>query len=258
MSESRPSPSRRRVLVLWGDGINCESALARAFAQAGAPVELEHVNDFLRRADLGPFGVLAFPGGFSFGDELRSGRILAEKLRTALGERLADFHARGGLTLGICNGFQVLVRLGIFGADVSLARNAGPETGPDFIDRWVEVEVSPAARQSPWLRHGPDRVWMPIRHGEGRLVAESATSAFRQPALRYRSDPNGSLDRVAGLLDRSGQVFGLMPHPEAATHAFLHPLGVPEPEANAAALLGWFDSATRLDGPDEVSPGGHS
>lgn len=252
------SEPRRRVLVLWGDGINCEHALARAFAQAGAAVELEHVNDFLKRGDLGPFGVLGFPGGFSFGDELRSGRILAEKLRVALGERLAEFHARGGLTLGICNGFQVLVRLGLFGADVSLARNAGPETGTDFIDRWCEVEVTAEARLSPWLRTGPARVWMPIRHGEGRLVADPLTSAFREPALRYRTDPNGSAGRIAGLLDRSGQVFGLMPHPEAATHGFLHPLGVADPEANAAALLGWFDSATRLDGPDAVSPGGHS
>jgi phosphoribosylformylglycinamidine (FGAM) synthase-like amidotransferase family enzyme len=237
--------TRRRVLVLWGDGINCENELARCFQQVGSEVELCHVNRFLQAAELGPFGLLCVPGGFSFGDELRSGRILAEKLRATLMPTLAAFHARGGLTLGVCNGFQVLVRLGLFGDDVSLARNHGPATGEAFVDTWVEVELARGARRSPWLAASPDRVWLPIRHGEGRLVAPCATSPHRRPALTYRTDPNGSLDRVAGLFDATGQIFGLMPHPEAATHPFLHPLGV-DGENNAAGVLSWLESATQV------------
>jgi phosphoribosylformylglycinamidine synthase subunit PurQ / glutaminase len=215
----------RNVLVLMGDGINSENELARAFTDAGASVHKLHVNQLLKDPSvLRSYGVLALPGGFSFGDELRSGKILAEKVKDILSQELTKFLAADGRVIGICNGFQVLAQLGAFDwathrRSFTLAHN----NHGTFQDRWVRMEISPDAQaKSPWFKGLSGELLLPVRHGEGRIVRDEAIELPFSP-LRYETDINGSYDRCAGLLSADGRIFGLMPHPEVATHAFLHP-----------------------------------
>jgi phosphoribosylformylglycinamidine synthase subunit PurQ / glutaminase len=230
-----------RVCVVTGCGINADEELALGFTMAGAEASRVHVTDLVDRPSLlAGFRILAFPGGFSFGDHLGSGRVFAALVKKRLGAALRAYVSDGGLVIGICNGFQVLAKLGIlpdlsgtWTQEVSLAHN---DSGK-FEDRWVRAAAEP---RSPclWTR-GLTAVDMPVRHGEGKLVAGSpeilaGIRRGRLAALRYASrsggapaypeNPNGSIDDIAGLCDRSGRVFGLMPHPEA----FLFPENHPE------------------------------
>jgi phosphoribosylformylglycinamidine synthase len=200
-----------------------------------------HVNDLVNApARLAVYRVIAFPGGFSFGDHLGSGKVFATLVRNRLRPAVEEFVSGGGLVIGICNGFQILVKMGIlpnlsgtWDQEVSLV----PNDSGKFEDRWVRVSVDPA---SPclWTR-GLDTVDLPVRHGEGKFVAGSPgilaeVRSRRLAALRYVSrnggaprypeNPNGSVDDIAGISDRTGRVFGLMPHPEA----FLFPENHPE------------------------------
>lgn len=182
---------------------------------------------------------LALPGGFSFGDELGSGQILAMKLRHGLSQELARFTQEHRPIIGICNGMQVLVKLGLLPRgqlkqeEATMASNAGGS----FQDRWVRVEVDPTSvchwtrwrleDFSRWSREG--RLQLPIRHGEGRVLPRSPElpetwASQGLVALRYLEDVNGSAGRIAGLTDPSGTVLGLMPHPEAATRMALWPV----------------------------------
>ncbi|MFW5688503.1 MAG: phosphoribosylformylglycinamidine synthase subunit PurQ [Spirochaetota bacterium] len=222
-----------RTLLLTGYGINADRELAHAFSIAGAAVEPVHVNDLLS-GDAGSrlladAAILAIPGGFSYGDHVGSGMMLAHRLR-ALRGALDRFRADGGLTLGICNGFQVLVKLGILpdlgGAweqEVSLVHN---DAGI-FEDSWVTVAFSPAC-DSPWVS-GLTRLDVPIRHGEGRFVTADDRILDRlerenRVALRYSGrNPNGSTAGIAGIVDTTGSVLGMMPHPEAFLAPVNHP-----------------------------------
>lgn len=205
-----------KVLVLSGDGINCERETCAAFKSVGAEAVIVHVNYFLSNPDaLKGFKVLALPGGFSFGDEVRSGLVLARKLQDQLKAKLDDFIAEGGFVIGICNGFQVLCQLGVFG-DVTLSKNRQGT----FIDRWVEVDC--VNNDSAWFKNLSGKTLrLPIRHAEGRLVL-GENPKFTS-VLRYLDDVNGSYEQCAGIVDESGQVLGLMPHPEAALEPWLHP-----------------------------------
>lgn len=221
--------TKLRALVLSGDGINCEIETAAATRESGFLTETLHVNDFLKvqGRGLNEASLLVLPGGFSFGDELGSGKILALKLRHGLGEVLTKFIDRGGAVLGTCNGFQVLTRLGVFGPGVVLTQN---EQG-HFINRWVGLEITGKSIFTDFLKaSGMNRLELPIRHGEGRLVFADeniAQAALRSGAiaLRYESDVNGSWERAAGLSAFQGRVLGLMPHPEAFWTEELHPWG---------------------------------
>ena len=241
--------SRPTVGVLVGLGINADRELAAAFERAGARVEPLHVNALL--ADPGLIercAVLAFPGGFSYGDHVGSGLMLAHRMR-ALREQLDAHHARGGLTIGVCNGFQVLVKMGVLpNLDGSWARTATlvHNTHGEFEDSWVTVERDPRCT-SPWVA-GISRIDLPVRHGEGRFAVDSeqtlaALEDAGQVALRYAGrNPNGSIARIAGITDPSGRVFGLMPHPEAFLSAVNHPhrrWGSPEPPSG----IGFFRNA---------------
>ncbi len=215
----------KNAIVLGGDGINCHRETAAACEMVGFSVDLLHVNDFLQSPErwLNRARLLVLPGGFSFGDELGSGRILALKLRGRAGSQLDRFLDNGGAMLGICNWFQVLVAMEIFGRSVALAHNANG----GFIDRWVTLNIT---GESIFTKHLPrtTRLELPIRHGEGRLVCtdDAAWSTFRDSqalVLSYASDVNGSRDQVAGLSAREGRVLGLMPHPEAFWSSELHP-----------------------------------
>ena len=227
------------AIVVTGYGFNADAELAEAFRLAGARSIRAHLSDLLADpASLDAAGILAFPGGFSFGDHLGSGQLVALLCRRSLRERLEAFVARGGLVIGICNGFQVLTRIGMLpnrsGAwerEASLVRNASGR----FHDAWVKVRFEPGCR-SPWTRGLPDRM-LPVRHGEGRFVTKAAhgkrepkaldaIEADRLVALRYdpAEDPNGSENHIAGICDPSGRVIGFMPHPEAFLFRENHPL----------------------------------
>jgi len=219
------------ALVLGGYGINADAELAEAFARAGARPRRLHVADLA--ADPGLLAgarILAFPGGFSYGDHLGSGQVLALLCRDRLRAALVRFVADGGLVIGICNGFQVLVRMGMlpnrdgaWGREVSLIRN---ESGR-FVDGWFPLAFDERSR-CVWTRGLAGRDF-PVRHGEGRFVARDdsvldALEAEGLVAARYVGrGPNGSARGIAGICDPSGRVFGLMPHPECFLDLENHP-----------------------------------
>ncbi len=218
-----------RALVVTGDGINCEVETAQGFRLAGFEPEIRHLNDLvveqLTVDQLSSrYAVVALPGGFSYGDDLSSGKVLALKIQHQLGWEFSDYVSRGGLVIGICNGFQALVRLGIFGKDVSITNNAQGK----FVNSWIRV--TPWGDHCVWLK-GVGTLELPIRHGEGRIVlaperrAEVLGKMQRNgiTCLRYEGNPNGSEERLAGLCDASGRIFGLMPHPEAFLRWTSHP-----------------------------------
>jgi phosphoribosylformylglycinamidine synthase len=225
MNNTENSEVKVKALVLSGDGINCETETISSFKLAGAYAEKVHVNRLLETPEiLNDYQILCLPGGFSFGDDLGSGRVLALKLKHGLKDQLNQFVSSGGLILGICNGFQVLVKLGIlnssghseFKQDLTLTVNQ-PR---GFINKWVNLKVNP---ESPciWTK-GIDEFELPIRHGEGRLIlsesSEVSKDEFRSSgniALFYDEDVNGSFESAAGVCDSTGRIFGLMPHPEA-------------------------------------------
>ncbi len=240
MSDQRP-----RALVLTGHGINAERELLQALWSAGARPQAMHLNDLVADpGQLGSFRLLALPGGFSYGDHLGSGKVLANLVRKRLMAAIAEFTAAGNLTIGICNGFPVLAKAGIlpntagdYTPEVTLVHNADGR----FQDRWVRLVVN-LRNPSPWLRGAPGVVEFPIRHGEGRfLPAEPAVltklNLGNQVAFRYQGrNPNGSADAIAGITDPSGRVLGLMPHPEAFLDRYNHPRWTFEPPVPASGL----------------------
>lgn len=211
----------RRVLVLMGDGINSENELARSFSQAGAETKKVHVNEFLKAPKmLKDYQLLAIPGGFSFGDEIRSGKILAEKMRSILSDALSEFRSQDGRIIGICNGFQVLAQLGAFDEGSTRSFTLAENKHGQFMDKWTKLSF--ANKSSPWMKNLEGEVFLPVRHKEGRIITR-APQVELSPALVYETDINGSHQQIAGVFDKSGNVFGLMPHPEVATKSFLHP-----------------------------------
>jgi phosphoribosylformylglycinamidine synthase subunit PurQ / glutaminase len=223
--------SAPRVLVLRAPGINCERETHFAFARAGGAPEFVHIRQLLATPDLlDRFAALAVPGGFSYGDDISSGRVLAEEMKGRLGDRLLRFVDRGGLVLGICNGFQVLVRLGLLPCtkrrleeEVTLTHNLSNH----YECRWVTL-TTPKSR-CVFLPAGLTLRW-PAAHGEGRLVARDPAlqqlllaegyatllyvDADGKPTERYPDNPNGAPLGFAGLTDSSGRVLGVMPHPD--------------------------------------------
>jgi phosphoribosylformylglycinamidine synthase I len=220
-----------KVLVLTGDGINCERDTARAFTLAGADPKIVHCNDLLENPKaLHEYRAIAFPGGFSFGDDLGSGQVLALKVSLILGDELKRFVEDKKPVIGICNGFQALTKLGLLPdpfapRSMALAKNSHGH----FMNRWAELEVEKNT-VCLWTK-GLTAFPLPIRHGEGRVVftrgeeemIHRRLSQAGQIVLRYHDDVNGSYGRIAGVCDSTGLVFGLMPHPEAAISNLQHP-----------------------------------
>jgi phosphoribosylformylglycinamidine synthase subunit PurQ / glutaminase len=220
-----------RAIIIGGYGINADAELAEAFKLAGARAERLHVADLAADPErIAGAGILAFPGGFCFGDHLGSGQVLALLCRKTLKPALESFVADGGLVLGVCNGFQVLVRMGIlpnrdgrWGREAALIQN---ESGA-FVDGWFPLSFEAGSR-CLWTKGLPERL-LPVRHGEGRFVAKDAAALDSMErdglvAARYVGEgPNGSDRGIAGICDPSGRVFGLMPHPEAFLVPENHP-----------------------------------
>jgi len=238
------------TLILRCAGTNCDAETAYAFELAGARTEKVHVNRLLENpAILDEAQLLAFPGGFSYGDDINSGRILANQLRHHLAEPLRAFIDAGKPVIGICNGFQVLVKTDLLpgplagktGQTCTLTHN---DSGR-FIDRWVKLE--PLGSKCIWTA-GLDPLELPIAHGEGKFVpanddVRKELFANDRVALLYAGDDknvNGSTDAIAGVCDASGLVFGLMPHPERYVDPTQHPSWTrqkPLPEVGAGLAV---------------------
>lgn len=230
------------ALVITAPGINCDQELVEAFRLAGAEVE----SILLKRLAAEPklierFDLIGLPGGFSYGDDIAAGRVMAQLIRRSLYSHLVAAVDRGVPMICPCNGFQIAVQAGLLPGPAPGAR--WPEEVPRpvvaltdnasarFCDRWVRVEV-PAETRCVWtsgLRAADAVRMLPIAHGEGRFVTDVETLADLEStgrvALRYSNDdnPNGSLGDVAGICDASGMILGLMPHPERFTRWTQHP-----------------------------------
>lgn len=217
---------KAKTLVLTGDGINCERETARAFQMEGSVVRTVHVNELLENPEsLLQYSIFALPGGFSFGDELRSGKILAEKLRTHLIPVFKKFTETGGLTIGVCNGFQVLMQLGVFFDSIENPATLATNDHGKFLDFWTECRIEKSAVKSPWFHGMTGKFVLPVRHKEGRILfREGFKIPTEQIPLKYTNAINGSTDNAAALIDPTGRILGLMPHPEAALLPYLNPL----------------------------------
>jgi phosphoribosylformylglycinamidine synthase I len=219
-----------KALILYGYGINCENESRYAIEKSGGKAEIMHLNAVLQDPKLlEGFNMLMIPGGFSFGDDLGSGKVFGNKMKFRLREPLEEFIKSGKLVLGVCNGFQVLVKMGLlpepdFTQRVSLTTN---DSG-HYEDRWVILK---ADASSPCVfTRGLEYMLVPVRHGEGKFIPKDHETLRKlqersQIVLRYVDEkgnpagfpynPNGSVDNVAGICDPSGRIFGMMPHPEA-------------------------------------------
>ena len=228
-----------RAIVVRAAGINCDMETEQALEMAGAKAERVHVNRLIEdRGLLGQYQILVFPGGFSYGDDVAAGKILANLVTHHLAEPIREFIDEGKLVLGICNGFQVLVKAGILPGngrftqeDVTITYN---DSGK-FEDRWVYL----APQTSRCVFIEPERrIYLPVAHGEGKVVVKDRQAldclktedliAFRYVDANgeegpYAINPNGSTESMAGLTDRTGRVLGLMPHPERFVRRTQHP-----------------------------------
>jgi phosphoribosylformylglycinamidine synthase I len=226
-----------RVLVLRAPGTNCDQETAFAFQQAGATSDVVHVNRILEQPGLPQdYQILCLPGGFSYGDDVAAGRILGNLIYHHLNETLAEFKAAGKLILGICNGFQVLIKSGVLlnaSGEEPIATLTWNDSGK-FEDRWVQLKAD--GQKCVFLR-GVTRMDLPVAHAEGKFVTGSTqqlarlvdggqvvlqyTDATGSIDVSYPANPNGSQAGAAGICDETGRVLGLMPHPErniAPTH----------------------------------------
>jgi len=235
---------RVRVLILTGLGLNCEVETEAAFRMVGATPESVHLLDVLDGKSgpgLSDYSVLVFVGGFAFGDHLGAGFVFANKIRWRLYDQLLKFIERGGMALGICNGFQTMVRLGLLpglDGDYRTPRaTLAPNDRLGYRNAWVRLAFDPSS-PCVWTR-GLDAMDLPSRHGEGKFLAEGPDLLARlesagqiaaryvdgegQPTEAWPDNPNGSPRGVAGICDPSGRLFGMMPHPDAYLYALQHP-----------------------------------
>ncbi len=232
-----------QVVVLSGFGLNCEVETEHAFRMAGASVERVHLTDLLDGSrHLSDFHIVSFPGGFAFGDHLGAGFVFANRIRHRMYDRLVALIEGGGLAIGICNGFQMMTRLGMLpglDGDYRTPRaTLAPNDHLGYRNAWVRLSIN---QNSPcvWTR-GLDSMELPSRHGEGKFLLESPELLDRieaagqvaaryvdpsgQPTEEWPANPNGSPGGIAGVCDPSGRLFGIMPHPDAFLYAFQHPL----------------------------------
>ncbi|MFH2220373.1 MAG: phosphoribosylformylglycinamidine synthase subunit PurQ [Pseudomonadota bacterium] len=231
-----------KVLILTGFGLNCDHETAYAFELAGAEAFRVHINSLIDGSVLlENFHIMVFGGGFSWGDDHGAGVLQAVRMKTNMGDKILAFIDAGNLVLGICNGFQTLVNLGLLpGFDNDYTQRSVALTFNDcgnFRNDWVSLKVNPAA---PCIfATGLNHLEFPVRHGEGKFYADDAVIRRliqnNQVVVQYAmpdgtpanssfpDNPNGSVHDIAGICDPTGRVFGLMPHPEAYNHWTNHP-----------------------------------
>ncbi|MFA6384689.1 MAG: phosphoribosylformylglycinamidine synthase I [Candidatus Omnitrophota bacterium] len=235
-----------KVCVLRTAGTNCDLETAFAFERAGAIAEMIHVNRFIQRVKaLDEYQILALPGGFSYGDDISAGKVLANELKCKLAGQIRKFINDGKLVIGICNGFQILVKAGLLPGNETLEQEASliiNDCG-QFRDAWVHLKLSGGSGvklqgKCVWTRDMPPVIYLPIAHGEGKfVVADDAVlkklKKNGQIVFQYADsqgelagfphNPNGSRENIAGICDETGHILGLMPHPERHFMAIQHP-----------------------------------
>jgi phosphoribosylformylglycinamidine synthase len=230
---------KAQVLVLRSAGSNCDEELVHAFGLAGADVDLIHINRIIESpSDLERYQILGIPGGFTYGDDVAAGLVLANELRHRLGDALRSFFSKDRLGIGVCNGFQVLVKTGLLPGNDGDERSAtltDNESGK-FEGRWVWLQ--PASSVCPWTVGLKPPVYFPVAHAEGKFITRSAEDLAAlnradQVVFRYSlkgggkpsypADPNGSQDHIAGVCDPTGRILGMMPHPERHVDGTQHP-----------------------------------
>lgn len=235
-----------KVCILRTAGTNCDRETAFAFERSGAEADFVHINQLIRgEKDLVDFQILAIPGGFTYGDDVAAGKILANELRHKLIDDIRKFIQCGKLMIGICNGFQVLVKAGLLPGNNTLTQEASliiNDSGK-FEDRWVYLRPpGHQATRSPvkcvWTKNLPKIIYLPVAHGEGKFVTKdkavleslrkNGQIAFQycdteSSLAGYPDNPNGSIDNIAGICDGTGRILGLMPHPERHIVVSQHP-----------------------------------
>ncbi len=238
--------AKPKVCVLRTAGTNCDKETAFAFAKAGAEPELAHINRFIDYGKkFSDYQILAIPGGFTYGDDIAAGKILANELKYKFADDVRKFISQGKLVIGICNGFQVLVKAGIlpgnsdFKQEVSLIIN---DSGK-FEDRWVHLCL-PVCRfaglpvKCVWTKGLSEIIYLPVAHGEGKFITKDKAVLEKlkkngQIVFQYCDEkgkfagypcnPNGSIENIAGICDETGRILGLMPHPERYIEFYQHP-----------------------------------
>lgn len=236
--------SKPKVIVLRTAGTNCDKETHYAFGLVGSDAELVHINEIVnKKKKISSYQILVLPGGFTYGDDLGAGKILANELRFKLKKELEKFIKDGKLIIGICNGFQILVKCGLlpgftkFKQEASLILNDSAK----FEDRWTYLKVTSRKSQVTkciWVENLPKIIYLPVAHGEGKFVVndEALLERIRQnnqivfqycnkegELSGYPDNPNGSIDNIAGICDETGRILGLMPHPERHMFFYQHP-----------------------------------
>jgi phosphoribosylformylglycinamidine synthase len=233
--------AKTKVIVLRAAGTNCDQETAFAFQKVGAKTELVHINQLVRGdKDLKDYHILAIPGGFTYGDDIASGKILANELKYKLEDDIRRFIAKGKLIIGICNGFQVLAKAGLLpnlNGDFQIETTLTLNDSARFEDRWVYLKKTDS--KCVWTKGlAGGIIYLPVAHGEGKFVARDEnilkildteglivfkyTDKDGNPA-GYPENPNGSAENIAGICDQTGRIFGLMPHPERHIQYTQHP-----------------------------------
>src|SRR3989338_4636763 len=233
-----------KVCVLRTAGTNCDEETAFAFSKAGASAGLVHINRLIAgKKHLEDYQILAIPGGFSYGDDIAAGKILANELRYKLIEDIRRFIREGKLIVGICNGFQVLVKSGLLPGNNDLTQEASliiNDSGK-FEDRWVYLKNQKSKiknQKCVWVKNLPEIIYLPVAHGEGKFVTQDKDILERLKRkgqiifqycdkegrlAGYPYNPNGSAENIAGICDDTGRILGLMPHPERHIKFWQHP-----------------------------------
>lgn len=234
---------KTRVLIPTGYGLNCEKETTYGYARLGAEVREVHINDLLAGPKmLRDYHILALVGGFSDGDHIAAGKVHANRLRFGLEEPLEEFVQDGKLMIGVCNGFQALVKAGILpGFDHGTKEQTVTLTYNDsgkFEDRWVNLGVN--QNSNCVFTRGIERLYLPVRHGEGKFIVKNGDVLNKlksknqivlsyvdpktgKPTQEYPYNQNGSVEAIAGICDRTGRVLGMMPHWEAYWSRYNHP-----------------------------------
>ncbi len=256
--------TKPKTLILRSPGTNCDVETAYAFELAGSDTVAIHINELLLDPDrLLDYQILCLPGGFSYGDDIAAGKVLSTQMENQLADHLREFHGRGNLILGICNGFQVLIKSGLLfaneveGPPATLTWNASGR----YINTWVPLTFDD--KLCVFL-HGLDELRLPIAHAEGRFVAGNQQAlqymeVNHQLAVKYGVDrgkdpgpalrpenPNGSMGDVAGVCDETGRIFGLMPHPERYIDPTQHPSWTRNGSTPGICGLAVFENAVRF------------
>jgi phosphoribosylformylglycinamidine synthase len=225
------------TLVLRAPGTNCDAETVFAFERAGAAVDLIHVIQLINRErKVSDYQIMVIPGGFTYGDDIAAGKVLANELKVKLYDDVMRFIEAGGLVLGICNGFQALVKAGMIaglsGDDGAPLLTLADNDSGKFECRWVHLAVN--QESSCVFTRGIERLYLPVAHGEGKVVVDPVILPQVNIALRYSDEngdsragyphnPNGSVDNIAAISDPSGRILAIMPHPERHVRGTQHP-----------------------------------